>query len=95
MKQKITNPAIGRMADDRRRVHSSLYKSLRTNLPRHIMAYSDFPFDSHLSGSSDDSLYCGHQELSHFSHTHRLAVAANAMEGLYLSVDQLVNPTIL
>lgn len=29
---------------DRTIVHSSIYKSLRTNLPRECMGYSDFPF---------------------------------------------------
>ena len=28
----------------RKRVHSSMYASLRTNLPREIMGYTDFPF---------------------------------------------------
>lgn len=35
------------------RIHSSLYASLRTNLPRDLMAYSDYPFDS--SGGGDDA----------------------------------------
>ncbi len=35
------------------RVHSSLYASLRTNLPRDLMAFSDYPFDS--SGGGDDA----------------------------------------
>ena len=29
---------------DRKRVHSSMYASLRTNLPREIMGFTDFPF---------------------------------------------------
>ena len=30
-------------------VHSSLYRSLRTNLPREVMQYSDFPFSAEFS----------------------------------------------
>lgn len=32
------------LSQDRKRVHSSMYASLRTNLPREIMGYTDFPF---------------------------------------------------
>ncbi len=35
------------------RIHASLYASLRTNLPRDLMAYSDYPFDS--AGGGDDT----------------------------------------
>ena len=34
------------------KVHSSLYESLRTNIPRDLMAFSDFTFDS--KGGGDD-----------------------------------------
>ena len=37
-----------------KRVHSSLYDSLRTNLPRDLMAYSDYTFDS--KGGGEDEL---------------------------------------
>ena len=36
----------------RRRHHGSLYASLRTNLPRDLMAFDGYPFDS--SGGGDD-----------------------------------------
>ncbi|MFT7131091.1 MAG: thioredoxin reductase [Gammaproteobacteria bacterium] len=36
-----------------KRVHSSLYSSLRTNLPRDIMAFSDYRFDSSGGGDSE------------------------------------------
>jgi len=39
--------------DPRHRVHSSLYDSLRTNLPRDLMAFSDYTFDSR--GGGDDA----------------------------------------
>eukprot|EP00198_Chlamydomonas_reinhardtii_P014012 XP_001703349.1 flavin-containing monooxygenase [Chlamydomonas reinhardtii] len=48
------------------RVHSSMYKQLRTNLPREIMSYSDFPFDAAVLGprySNDSRRFCGHQEV--------------------------------
>lgn len=44
----------------RRRIHSSLYASLRTNLPRDLMAFDNYPFDT--SGGGDDGWhrYPGH-----------------------------------
>nr|XP_006627556.1 PREDICTED: flavin-containing monooxygenase FMO GS-OX-like 4 [Lepisosteus oculatus] len=30
-------------------VHSSMYRDLRTNIPKEVMAFPDFPFDTHLS----------------------------------------------
>ena len=39
----------------RRRVHSSLYADLRTNLPREVMGFSDFPnVPAALNGRSVD-----------------------------------------
>ncbi len=35
------------------RIHSSLYASLHTNLPRDIMAFDDYPFDSSGGGHDD------------------------------------------
>jgi thioredoxin reductase len=43
--------ALGQSVE--RRIHSSLYESLRTNLPRDIMAFSDYTFDSR--GGGDDN----------------------------------------
>ncbi len=37
----------------KRPLHGSLYQSLQTNLPKELMAFRDFPFDS--SGGGDDS----------------------------------------
>ncbi|XP_042562441.1 flavin-containing monooxygenase FMO GS-OX-like 4 isoform X1 [Clupea harengus] len=34
--------------DSRRHVHSSMYRNLRTNLPKEVMMFPDFPFDAHL-----------------------------------------------
>ncbi|XP_076130455.1 uncharacterized protein LOC143112091 isoform X2 [Alosa pseudoharengus] len=33
---------------DRRHVHSSMYRDLRTNLPKEVMMFPDFPFEAHL-----------------------------------------------
>lgn len=48
---------------DRTRVHSSMYANLRTNLPREVMAYSDFPFDTSFPGSEDPRRFCSHEEV--------------------------------
>lgn len=42
-----------------------MYKSLRTNLPRHVMAYTDLPFTFDATKSADKQLYCSHEEVSH------------------------------
>jgi cation diffusion facilitator CzcD-associated flavoprotein CzcO len=42
--------------------HSSLYASLRTNLPREIMGFLDFPFVAH-EGTGDPRRYPGHEEV--------------------------------
>ena len=54
-----TNAGLG---DTRKRVHGSLYSTLRTNLPRHIMAYTDFPFTLDSPGP-DTRLFPGHEEV--------------------------------
>ena len=45
------------------RVHWSMYKDLRTNLPREVMGYSDFPFDSEFDGSIDPRRFPLHTEV--------------------------------
>ena len=42
-------------------VHSSMYKNLRTNLPREVMSYTDFPFTQTWL---DPRRFCSHQEVS-------------------------------
>ena len=55
------------------RIHGSLYHSLRTNLPRDLMAFSDYTFDS--SGGGDDAWprFPGHAEvlryIENFAHS--------------------------
>ncbi len=44
----------------REQVHSSMYKGLRTNLPREVMSYTDFPFTRTWM---DSRRFCGHQEV--------------------------------
>lgn len=47
-----------------RRVHSSMYHGLRTNLPREIMGFSELPFlPGCFPGSSDPRQFPGHQEV--------------------------------
>ena len=43
-------------------VHSSVYDSLRTNLPREVMAFSDFAWSRSFAG--DDRRFCGHREVA-------------------------------
>ncbi|KAJ0669143.1 putative flavin monooxygenase, FAD/NAD(P)-binding domain superfamily [Helianthus annuus] len=45
-------------------VHSSIYKSLRTNLPRPLMSFSDFSFEDKSYG--DPRLFPGHEEVLKF-----------------------------
>ncbi|CAI5465841.1 unnamed protein product [Closterium sp. Yama58-4] len=40
---------------NRQQVHSSMYASLRTNLPRELMGYLDFPFSAPLPGDCPDA----------------------------------------
>lgn len=45
-------------------VHSSLYKSLRTNLPRKLMSFSDYSFDCAENGNQLN--FPGHEEVLKF-----------------------------
>ncbi|KAK2407362.1 Flavin-binding monooxygenase family protein [Trifolium repens] len=48
----------------RKSVHSSVYHSLRTNLPRHIMGFLDYPLAKRESG--DPRTFPGHEEVLRF-----------------------------
>ncbi|XP_054824496.1 flavin-containing monooxygenase FMO GS-OX-like 4 isoform X1 [Prosopis cineraria] len=48
---------------DRPVVHSSLYQSLRTNLPREIMGFQDYPFVKRESNGRDGRRFPGHKEV--------------------------------
>ncbi|KAL9231111.1 hypothetical protein vseg_006374 [Gypsophila vaccaria] len=47
----------------RKIIHSSVYASLRTNLPREVMGFFDFPFVSSLKPGRDSRRFPGHQEV--------------------------------
>ncbi|XP_047083429.1 flavin-containing monooxygenase FMO GS-OX-like 2 isoform X2 [Lolium rigidum] len=47
-------------------VHSSLYASLRTNLPREIMGFLDFPFVAGEVSGSDPRRFPGHEEVQRY-----------------------------
>ncbi|XP_068669801.1 flavin-containing monooxygenase FMO GS-OX-like 7 isoform X2 [Aristolochia californica] len=47
---------------DREIIHSSLYRSLRTNLPRRIMGFSDYPFKVR-EKRGDSREFPGHEEV--------------------------------
>ncbi|KAK0586233.1 hypothetical protein LWI29_003219 [Acer saccharum] len=49
---RVETDPIG-LDPDREIIHSSLYCSLRTNLPREVMGYTDYPFVPRNSGSED------------------------------------------
>uniref|UniRef100_A0A3B4ZX39 Flavin-containing monooxygenase n=1 Tax=Stegastes partitus TaxID=144197 RepID=A0A3B4ZX39_9TELE len=46
--------------DNGRPVHSSMYRNLRTNLPKEVMMFPDFPFDPQLSS------FLPHQEIQRY-----------------------------
>lgn len=48
---------------DRTRVHSSLYESLRTNLPRELMGARDYPFVPREGEDRDPRRFPGHREV--------------------------------
>ncbi|XP_059318260.1 flavin-containing monooxygenase FMO GS-OX5-like isoform X2 [Lycium ferocissimum] len=45
-------------------IHSSLYKSLRTNLPRQLMSFSDYPFKGEINGKILN--FPGHEQVLKF-----------------------------
>ncbi|KAI3416822.1 Flavin-containing monooxygenase, partial [Psidium guajava] len=47
-------------------VQSSMYKSLRVNLPRPIMGFSDYPFGANQSAGVDPRQFPGHEEVLRF-----------------------------
>ncbi|KAI9076498.1 hypothetical protein K1719_041484 [Acacia pycnantha] len=48
---------------DRAVVHSSLYQSLRTNLPREVMGFRDYPFVKREGDGRDGRRFPGHKEV--------------------------------
>lgn len=51
------------VAPDRRRIHTSMYADLRTNLPRDLMAYREFPFDGRGGGEDDWPRFPTHEQV--------------------------------
>ena len=44
-------------------VHSSMYDSVTTLIPRELMGYTDYPFDRDFPGSEDPRRFCGPEEV--------------------------------
>lgn len=59
---EIESDPIG-VDPDRTRIHSSLYKSLRTNLPRELMGARDFPFVPREGEDRDPRRFPCHREV--------------------------------
>lgn len=59
--EDVEDDALG-TAETRARVHGSMYASLRTNLPREVMGYQEFPFDGRRH-YGDERRFCGHEEV--------------------------------
>ncbi|MCL7042506.1 hypothetical protein MKW94_002605 [Papaver nudicaule] len=47
-------------------IHSSLYESLRTNLPREVMGFRDYPFVAQVKDGRDPRRYPHHSEVLHY-----------------------------
>ncbi|WIA31017.1 hypothetical protein OEZ86_001056 [Tetradesmus obliquus] len=52
-------------SQSRRKVHGSMYRDLRTNLPRELMGFAELPFTPAAMGpaSSDPRRFCSHREV--------------------------------
>ncbi|KAL6007886.1 hypothetical protein ACLOJK_033390 [Asimina triloba] len=61
---RVESDQLGR-DPSREIVHGSLYRSLRTNLPRHIMGFLDFPFTSRRDDGDSRTFPC-HEEVLAF-----------------------------
>lgn len=51
-----------------KKVHSSMYRHLRTNLPRELMGFTDYPLTPLVMGarSHDSRRFCGHEEVRRY-----------------------------
>lgn len=54
------------LGDTENRIHSSLYESLQTNLPRDLMAFLDFTFDTKGGGHDDWPRFPHHTQVSEY-----------------------------
>ena len=57
----VEDDLTGADANREKRVHSSVYKNLRTNLPREVMGFGSFPFTR--AFTDDNRRFCGHEEV--------------------------------
>ena len=71
---EVETDPLGRV-DDADRVHASIYDGLRTNLPRDVMAFDDFPM---ASIDADDRRYPGHRTIARY--LQNFAVARSLIE---------------
>lgn len=69
---RIQNSTRNPPCAGRKRVHGSMYAELRTNLPREVMGFLDFPFDAHFPGSKDTRQFCSHAEVRCAAHSRSL-----------------------
>jgi thioredoxin reductase len=97
------------ISGERKKVHGSMYKYLRTNLPREVMGVADFPFDSQFAGSKDSRRYCSHEEvyryleayakhfdiLKHVQFSSRIESVMPAKDGWHVCVHEDDNNAIL
>ncbi|XP_052621439.1 flavin-containing monooxygenase FMO GS-OX5 isoform X2 [Lactuca sativa] len=60
---RVESDLLG-LDQNREIIHGSLYKSLRTNLPRQLMSFTDFKFSDKTYG--DERLFPGHEEVLKF-----------------------------
>lgn len=61
-----TDSDLSGLEPGRKVVHGSLYRSLRTNLPRPIMGFSDYPFPEPAESFGDPRFFPAHEEVLAF-----------------------------
>ena len=62
--EEVETDPLGQMPE--RRIHGSLYASLTTNLPRDLMAFDGYTFDSAGGGADDWPRYPGHLQVAEY-----------------------------
>lgn len=60
--EDVESDPLGR-DPDRKRIHTSMYADLRTNLPRDLMAFREFPFDGRGGGTDGGLRFPPHQDV--------------------------------
>ena len=77
------------------RILGSMYDSLRTNLPRNIMSFDDYPFDSRGGGDDTWPMFPGHKEV--LTYLRRFAQNRNLLQHIRFKtpVDEVeyIEPT--